>query len=263
VHLTLPLLALIALAMAGSFCITVSPYRRPPLPLHLPGKERHPRLAALGALPRRFPSLPTGSPGVDRPFTPARPRAPCAVPLFPAQDRNPETGLLPPPGQYAGHGNFFPKHSGVTKGQPRFVRRCPRERRARGMVKLMLSNVTTVPQRTVPPGDEVNYWRKRCCHLCLFRLGTNPGDRSTRHPDCSSPISGRNLPLKSMIFIKLTPRNQGKEGTAPRTTTPSGASDFFGDQPPRRGIMRIKPASKINPKPKHAATSVPCFQRVF
>jgi hypothetical protein len=82
--------------MASSFYIPVSPYRRPPLPLHLPGEERNLRLAALGALPRRFPSLPAGPPGVDRPFTPARPRAPCAVPLFPAQDRNPETGLLPP-----------------------------------------------------------------------------------------------------------------------------------------------------------------------
>jgi hypothetical protein len=44
---------------------------------------------------------------------------------------------------------------------------------------------------------------------------------------------------------KGSPRNQGKEGTAPRATTPSGASDFFGDQSTRRGIMRIKPPKEI------------------
>jgi hypothetical protein len=172
VHLTLPLLALIALAMAGSLYIPVSPYRRPPLPLHLPAKERHHRLAALGALPRRFPTLPAGPPGVDRPFTSARPRAPCAVPLFPAQDRNPERGLLPPLVNMLAT-EIFSKTFGGDQGATQVCSSLPQRKAGQGMVKLMKSNVTNVPQGLCP-GDEVTYWRKRCYHLCLSRLGTNP-----------------------------------------------------------------------------------------
>jgi len=131
VHLTLPLLALIALAMAGSFCITVSPYRRPPLPLHLPGKERHPRLAALGALPRRFPTLPAGPPGVDPPSPQLGPEPPALSPSSrPKTETRREDSY--PPWSICWPRKFFPKTFGGDQGATQVCSSLPQRKAGQG-----------------------------------------------------------------------------------------------------------------------------------
>jgi hypothetical protein len=185
-------------------CLRPAPSRRHPVPPHsssspltTPAAGTPPPHTALqphptqGTAPARRPGhictqhTALGSPG-PKPKTGGR-------------DSHPPVSICSPR-------KFFPKHSGVTRGQPRLVRRCPRERRARGMVKLMKSKCHDCASRTVPLGTRLITGRRSAVTSAFLVEGTTPGDRSTRHPDCSSPISGRNLPLKSMIFIKLKRR---------------------------------------------------------
>jgi hypothetical protein len=155
--------------MESQSSIQSAPTGPTPLPLHLSkgNRRRRPRH------PCR-PQRPAGSNWSRPPPSPQPgPKPPALSPSSRPETETRGMGLLPPV-SICSPWKFFEKFSGVTRGQPSLVRRCPRERRAKGMVKLMKSKCHDCASRTVPPGDEVNYWKKKCCHLCLSRLGTNP-----------------------------------------------------------------------------------------